>query len=69
MRFPTNAVCIRKVDNTLEQSIFEQLKWAINEQDVAHLFKINKSPLRITYIPRGNYIVSGGRKSQKELSL
>ena len=60
MRYPVNAVGIRKIDNTLEQSIYEQMKWAISEQQVTHLFKFNKSPLRITYIPRGNYMVFRG---------
>lgn len=60
MRKPINAAAIRKVDNTLELSVFEQLKWAIEEQGVSHLFKINKSPMRITYLPRGNYIVFRG---------
>ena len=60
MRYAVNAVCIRKTDNTLEQSVYEQLKWAISEQHVSHLFKFNKSPLRITYLPRGNYIVFRG---------
>ena len=60
MRYPVNAVGIRKIDNTLEQSIYEQMKWAIEEQKVTHLFKFNKSPLRITYIPRGNYMVFRG---------
>ncbi|PZX07912.1 PBSX family phage terminase large subunit [Psychrobacillus insolitus] len=60
MRYPVNAVGIRKVDNTIETSIFEQMKWAINEQGVSHLFKINKSPMRITYIPRGNYMIFRG---------
>ena len=60
MRYAVNAVCIRKTDNTLEQSVYEQLKWAISEQHVTHLFKFNKSPLRITYLPRGNYIVFRG---------
>ena len=60
MRYPVNAVGIRKVDNTIEASIFEQMKWAINEQGVAHLFKINKSPMKITYIPRGNYMIFRG---------
>lgn len=54
MRYPVNTVCIRKTDNTLEQSVYEQLKWAISVQGVSHLFKVNKSPLRLTYIPRGN---------------
>lgn len=60
MRYAVNAVCIRKIDNTLDQSVYEQLKWAISEQQVTHLFKLNKSPLRITYLPRGNYIVFRG---------
>ena len=60
MRYPVNAVGIRKIDNTLEQSIYEQMKWAIEEQKVTHLFKFNKSPLRITYMPRGNYMVFRG---------
>src|SRR5690625_548088 len=60
MRYPVNAVGIRKVDNTIELSIFEQIKWAIYEQGVGHLFKINKSPMRVTYIPRGNYMVFRG---------
>ena len=60
MRYPVNAVGIRKIDNTLEQSVYEQMKWAIEEQKVTHLFKFNKSPLRITYIPRGNYMVFRG---------
>lgn len=60
MRHPVNAVGIRKIDNTLEQSIYEQMKWAIEEQKVSHLFRFNKSPLRITYLPRGNYMVFRG---------
>lgn len=43
MRLPLNGIGIRKVDNTLELSIFEQIKWAISEQGVSHLFKVNKS--------------------------
>ncbi|MFM1581222.1 PBSX family phage terminase large subunit [Helcococcus bovis] len=70
MRHPVNAVAIRKVDNTLELSVFEQLRWAINEQKVSHLFKINKSPLKITYLPRGNYIAfRGAQKPERIKSL
>lgn len=67
MRYAVNAVCIRKTDNTLEQSVYEQLKWAINEQHVTHLFKFNKSPLRITYLPRGNYIVFRGAQNPERI--
>jgi PBSX family phage terminase large subunit len=67
MRFPVNAVGIRHVDNTLEQSVFEQMKWAIHYQSVSHLFKVNKSPLRITYIPRGNYMIFRGAQNPERL--
>lgn len=67
MRFPVNGVGIRKVDNTIELSIFEQVKWAISEQGVSHLFKVNKSPMRITYIPRGNYIAFRGAQEPERI--
>ena len=67
MRFPVNAVGIRYVDNTLEQSIFEQMKWAIEIQGVSHLFKVNKSPMRITYLPRGNYMIFRGAQNPERL--
>lgn len=67
MRFPVNAVGIRKIDNTIELSIFEQIRWAISEQQVSHLFKVNKSPMRITYKPRGNYMVFRGAKEPERI--
>ena len=67
MRLPANGLGIRKIDNTIELSIFEQIKWAISEQDVEHLFKINKSPMRITYLPRGNYMVFRGAQEPERI--
>ncbi len=67
MRYPANAVGIRLIDNTIELSIFEQIKWAINEQGVSHLFRINKSPMRITFLPRGNYMVFRGAQEPERI--
>lgn len=67
IQYPVNAVCIRKTDNTLEQSVYEQIKWAISEQGLERYFKFNKSPLRITYIPRGNYIVFRGAQNPERI--
>lgn len=67
MRLAVNGVGIRKFDNTIELSLFEQIKWAISEQGVAHLFKVNKSPMKITYIPRGNYIVFRGAQEPERI--
>ena len=65
--FAVNTVCIRKTDNTLEQSVYEQLKWAISELGLTSEFKFNKSPLRITYVPRGNYIVFRGAQNPERI--
>jgi len=67
MRYAVNAVGIRYVDNTLEQSIYEQMKWAIEEQGVSRLFKFNKSPLKITYLPRGNYMIFRGAQNPERI--
>ncbi|HEM3674301.1 TPA: PBSX family phage terminase large subunit [Streptococcus suis] len=66
-QYKVNAVCIRKTDNTLEQSVYEQLKWAISEQGLERYFKFNKSPLRITYKPWGNYIVFRGAQNPERI--
>ena len=44
IRHPVNAVCIRKVDNTLELSIFEQMKGLSNNK-VSHICSRSTSPL------------------------
>ncbi|WP_049825257.1 PBSX family phage terminase large subunit [Paenibacillus sp. 1-18] len=67
MRYPVNAIGIRYIDNTIELSIFEQMKWAITEQGVSQFFKINKSPMRITYLPRGNYMAFRGAQNPERL--
>lgn len=67
MRYPLNAVVIRKVDNTLVTSVYEQIKWAMEQQQVSHLFKVIKSPLEIQYIPRGNKIIFRGAQNPERL--
>lgn len=67
MRHAVNAVGIRYVDNTLEQSIYEQMKWAIEQQGVSHLFRCNKQPLKITYKPRGNYMIFRGAQNPERI--
>ncbi|MEK4030809.1 PBSX family phage terminase large subunit [Pseudobacillus sp. FSL P4-0506] len=60
MEKPINALAIRKVDNTLEGSVYSQLLWAIDQLQVSHLWKANKSPLKLTFLPRGNEILFRG---------
>jgi phage terminase large subunit len=57
---PITFLCVRKVGNTLAESCFEQLKEAIEMLGVQQYWKVNKSPLKLTYIPRGNTIIFRG---------
>ncbi|PKE57272.1 PBSX family phage terminase large subunit, partial [Macrococcoides caseolyticum] len=46
---------------------YEQIKWAMEQQQVTHLFKVMKSPLEIQYIPRGNKIIFRGAQNPERL--
>ncbi len=57
---PVNELVVRKVERTLAESAYEQLKSAINLFGFEEYFDYGKSPLKITYRPRGNYILFRG---------
>jgi len=67
MRYPVNALILRKIDNTLASSVFEQIKWAINEMQVSHLFQIKVSPMEIIYKPRGNKMIFRGAQNPERI--
>lgn len=56
----SHAVCLRKVENTLLSSVYEQIGWAIWKLGVYHLWRAKKSPKEYTYIPTGQKIVFKG---------
>lgn len=56
MKEPVNICVFRKVADTLKRSVYEAIKWAINELEVEEYFLIKKSPLEIVYLERGNQI-------------
>ena len=57
---PISILCVRKVGNTLYESVYEQLKEAVDVLGVGAYFNFGKSPLKITYLPRGNSIIFRG---------
>lgn len=70
MRLPVNGLCIRKVGNTLDTSVFEQLQWAIEYLGVSMFWEVKRSPLRLIYKPRGNAIIfRGADKPEKIKSI
>lgn len=63
----TNAVAIRKVKDTLKDSVFEQLAWAIEMLGVRHLWNIPQSKLELTYNPTGQKILFRGADKPKKI--
>ena len=62
----TNAVVLRKVGETLKDSVFAQLEWAIETLGCSHLWQAKLSPLEMIYVPTGQKIVfRGGDKPTK----
>ncbi len=68
IKFPfANAVIIRKVANTLRDSVYSQMRWAISALGVSSYFKCSLSPLEITYLPTGQKIVFRGADKPEKL--
>lgn len=57
---PITILCVRKVAKTLYESCYEQLKEAVSILELDAYFHFGKSPLKITYKPRGNSIIFRG---------
>lgn len=61
MKYPlANTLVIRRVFNTHKDSTYTQLKWAVNNLGVNHLWHFSKSPLEATYKPTGQKILFRG---------
>jgi PBSX family phage terminase large subunit len=56
----THAICLRKVANTLKDSVYPKIKWAINALGVTSDWKCTKSPMACTYLPSGQTIMFAG---------
>lgn len=55
-----NALALRKVGDTLKDSVYAQLLWAINALGVAEYWQVKVSPLQLKYKPNGNVIMFRG---------
>lgn len=55
-----NLLVVRRFSNTLKQSTYTDLKWAIRKLKVSHLWKTNESLPELTYIPTGQKILFRG---------
>lgn len=55
-----HALILRKVGNTIKDSVYSQMKWAISKLGMDKEFKFKVSPFEITYIPTGQKIFFRG---------
>lgn len=62
-----NAIAMRKVGRFLEESVFEQLLWAIDALGVTDKWKVRMSPLGLTYKPYGNRIIFRGADDPQKI--
>ena len=62
-----NAMVLRKVGQTLRESVFEQLLWAIDALGVSGYWKDKVSPLELTYVPTGQKILFRGADKPKKI--
>jgi PBSX family phage terminase large subunit len=62
-----NALALRKVKETLKDSVFEQLSWAIDALGVSEYWHIKHSPMEMTYIPTGQKILFRGADKPKKI--
>lgn len=53
----SNAVVMRKVGDTLADSVYAQISWGIQQLGLEQYFDFKVSPLKITYIPTGQQIL------------
>ena len=61
-----NASVFRKGGHYLKESGFEQLIWAVDKLNVADFWRINLSPLGLTYKPTGQRIIFRGCDDPKK---
>lgn len=60
-------VVLRKVGNTLRNSVYNQILWGLEELGVIQYFKITKNPLELTYLPTGQRILFFGTDDKTKI--
>ncbi|ULQ49046.1 PBSX family phage terminase large subunit [Liquorilactobacillus nagelii] len=62
-----NIVVIRKVANTIRDSVFLKIQWAINKFGMSRIFDIKVTPFRITHIATGSTFYFYGQDDFQKL--
>lgn len=62
-----NAVVLRKVKETIKDSVFEQLIWAIEKLKVSEYWDTKYNPMELIYIPTGQKILFRGADKPRKI--
>lgn len=62
-----NAIVFRKVAQTMRESVYSQILWAIESLNVSALWRTSVSPMQCTYIPTGQTIYFRGLDDSAKL--
>ncbi len=69
MKYPqANLLVVRAVQRTHADSTYAQLKWAIRQLQVEHLWRAGREPLELCYIPTGQRILFRGLDNVEKLA-
>lgn len=63
----SNAVVMRRVKDTLRDSVYEQIKWGIYKLGAQDDWLIPESKLKMTYMPTGQQIIFKGADEPKKM--
>ena len=63
----SNAIVFRRTANTMRESVFSQIAWAIDTLDVNQYWRGNVSPMSWTYLPTGATILFRGLDDSSKL--
>lgn len=55
-----HTLVLRKVGNTIRDSVYAQYMWAIGEMGMAHLWRAQRTPMELVYKPTGQKIMFRG---------
>ncbi|MGR3742126.1 PBSX family phage terminase large subunit [Companilactobacillus sp. DQM5] len=62
-----NVVIIRKVSNTIRDSVFLKIQWALNKFGIAHMFNMTVAPFKITHKLTGSTFYFYGQDDFQKL--
>lgn len=62
-----NAVVLRKVGETMRESVYEQYQWAVDALGVSHLWLSQTKPMRLIYLPTGQRIIFKGADNPRKI--